>query len=115
MCTNFKCEYCHEEFANRHVLKRHMKISFCGITHQKYSRFLNNFKKMKDRNGYKTPKKNINVPTDIPEIQCKICMTNQINITGICGHLTCQECSTYLENCPICREPWNNNIIKIYF
>ena len=42
--------------------------------------------------------------TEVVEIQCKICLSNCVNIFFDCGHAaSCFQCSKQLKNCPICR------------
>ena len=42
------------------------------------------------------------VPTNIFELQCKICITNEVNCAYNCGHTFCYECSKELSVCPLC-------------
>lgn len=44
---------------------------------------------------------------------CPICLTNPKDMAFGCGHQTCCECGTALENCPICRSSIQTRI-KLY-
>ncbi|XP_028773345.1 myosin-6-like isoform X8 [Neltuma alba] len=35
--------------------------------------------------------------------ECVICLTNEKDMAFGCGHMTCEECGTMLDTCPICR------------
>lgn len=42
--------------------------------------------------------------TDIIEIQCKVCLQNEINVIFNCGHLVlCSVCAVKISSCPTCR------------
>ena len=50
-----------------------------------------------------------------PEIECKICYVNKINLVIIpCGHVFCRKCLQTQNVCPYCRTKINN-IQKLYF
>jgi hypothetical protein len=49
--------------------------------------------------------------------QCKVCLTNQVNVVFQCGHLVlCNSCSNHekMKNCPLCRGPLFGKI-QVYF
>jgi hypothetical protein len=54
--------------------------------------------------------------TETKEIQCKICMTNRVQVAcDPCFHLTmCIRCAKTIKNkCPLCRIP-TKRLVKIY-
>jgi C3HC4-type zinc finger (RING finger) protein/inhibitor of apoptosis domain-containing protein len=47
--------------------------------------------------------------TEISELQCKICLQNELKIVFDCGHIVCcHSCSEKVVNCPTCRKPIKN-------
>lgn len=59
-------------------------------------------------------KKYTTIETDIDQIQCKICLINQVNIVYNCGHLICSDCTLNLTHCQICRGSITSKM-RIYF
>ena len=52
--------------------------------------------------------------TDSFELQCKICITNEVNCAYNCGHTFCYDCAKELSKCPLCAKSLDG-LRRIYF
>ena len=110
------CEYCSEEFRTKNNLYRHLKISTCGMKkkhHESLLDCLSEHEVCENEYAPRTPPRYNVTDAENENIKLKICMQNKINIVGLCGHSACEECSSFLQNCHMCRQPWTHSI-KIY-
>lgn len=48
--------------------------------------------------------------TQIPSLQCPVCLTNKINTVLECTHVICSICLKQLDKCPICRADIINDV-----
>ncbi|GMN60716.1 hypothetical protein TIFTF001_029819 [Ficus carica] len=47
------------------------------------------------------------------QMVCPICLTNGKDLAFDCGHMTCRDCGSRVNLCPICRKPINNRL-RVY-
>ncbi|GLT81318.1 hypothetical protein SLA2020_527090 [Shorea laevis] len=53
----------------------------------------------------RVPSNNMSTPvSDESTKECPICLTNAKDLAFSCGHMTCRDCGSKVEYCPICRQ-----------
>ncbi len=119
-----KCFTCHQTFkmwypSDKPLLRHALEAPGCSylfpfMHDEMFQNRLETYEKMKKQEARVREQRKDEIDlacaaTAENQLKCRICYCNEINTLLLpCCHVTCASCTTELNNCPMCRRPFNS-------